>query len=63
MPSLIDLRRRIRAAWLMCLKAAWLADRGEPNMVLFDVQPDLFKSVPECGIGPGIRLAQDDALA
>jgi acyl-CoA dehydrogenase len=27
------MRRRIRAAWLMCLKAAWLADRGEPNMV------------------------------
>jgi acyl-CoA dehydrogenase len=27
------MRRRTRAAWLMCLKAAWLADRGEPNMV------------------------------
>jgi len=27
------MRRRTRTAWLMCLKAAWLADRGEPNMV------------------------------
>ncbi len=27
------MRRKTRAAWLMCLKAAWLADRGEPNMV------------------------------
>jgi acyl-CoA dehydrogenase len=27
------MRRKIRAAWLMCLKAAWLADQGEPNMV------------------------------
>ena len=27
------MRRRTRAAWLMCLKAAWLADCGEPNMV------------------------------
>jgi acyl-CoA dehydrogenase len=27
------MRRKARAAWLMCLKAAWLADRGEPNMV------------------------------
>jgi acyl-CoA dehydrogenase len=27
------MRRKTRIAWLMCLKAAWLADRGEPNMV------------------------------
>jgi acyl-CoA dehydrogenase len=27
------MRRKTRTAWLMCLKAAWLADRGEPNMV------------------------------
>lgn len=27
------MRRRSRAAWLMCLKAAWLADQGRPNMV------------------------------
>jgi acyl-CoA dehydrogenase len=27
------MRRRIRAAWLMCLKAAWLADQGRANMV------------------------------
>jgi acyl-CoA dehydrogenase len=27
------MRRKTRAAWLMCLKAAWLADLGEPNMV------------------------------
>ena len=27
------MRRKIRAAWLMCMKAAWHADRGEPNMV------------------------------
>jgi acyl-CoA dehydrogenase len=27
------MRRKTRAAWLMCLKAAWLADRGEANMV------------------------------
>jgi acyl-CoA dehydrogenase len=27
------MRRKTRAAWLMCLKAAWLADQGEPNMV------------------------------
>lgn len=27
------MRRKTRAAWLMCLKAAWLADQGVPNMV------------------------------
>jgi len=27
------MRRKTRAAWLMCLKAAWLADQGEANMV------------------------------
>lgn len=27
------MRRKARAAWLMCLKAAWLADQGAPNMV------------------------------
>ena len=27
------MRRKTRLAWLMCLKAAWLADQGEPNMV------------------------------
>lgn len=27
------MRRKTRAAWLMCLKAAWLADAGQPNMV------------------------------
>jgi acyl-CoA dehydrogenase len=27
------MRRKIRGAWLMCLRAAWLADQGAPNMV------------------------------
>jgi acyl-CoA dehydrogenase len=27
------MRRRTRSAWLMCLRAAWLADQGAPNMV------------------------------
>jgi acyl-CoA dehydrogenase len=27
------MRRRIRTAWLMCLRAAWLADQGTPNML------------------------------
>jgi acyl-CoA dehydrogenase len=27
------MRRRTRTAWLMCLKAAWLADQGAANMV------------------------------
>ncbi|MEQ9001999.1 MAG: acyl-CoA dehydrogenase family protein [Pseudomonadales bacterium] len=27
------MRRKARTAWLMCLKAAWLADQGAPNMV------------------------------
>lgn len=37
LPRIIDrlelMRRKIRSAWLMCLKAAWLADRQEDNII------------------------------